>query len=109
MFLKNNLLFGIKSSIKLYLVNFVLFSDSSLEKHSMQSSSDHSSTHDSVLKVETRTATGSDLTPSEDEDDFSTQEDWEAARDHVEQTVFRYSGDFVDPVFPPKVCPLISF
>ncbi|KAK7077380.1 hypothetical protein SK128_001414 [Halocaridina rubra] len=69
-------------------------------------SSDRSSTHYSVLKVETRTATGSDMSPSED-DDYSSHGDWETSdtatsnarrHDHL-----RYSaGDFGDSLFPPK-------
>lgn len=69
-------------------------------------SSDRSSTHDSVLKVETRTATGSDLSPSED-DDYSSHDDWDTdtpavnARRHDH---FRYSAEeYGEPVFPPKV------
>ncbi|XP_064108144.1 irregular chiasm C-roughest protein-like isoform X2 [Macrobrachium nipponense] len=81
------------------------YKDSGIEKHSMRSS-DRSSTHDSVLKVETRTATGSDISPSED-DDYSSHDEWETTdtatsnarrHDHL-----RYSaGEFVDPLFPPK-------
>ncbi|XP_069956837.1 irregular chiasm C-roughest protein isoform X2 [Cherax quadricarinatus] len=82
------------------------YKDSGLEKHSMRSS-DRSSTHDSVLKVDTRTATGSDLSPSED-DDYSSHDDWDTnestvanARRHHDH--FRYSaGDFSEPMFSPK-------
>ncbi|XP_063842491.1 irregular chiasm C-roughest protein-like isoform X2 [Scylla paramamosain] len=54
------------------------YKDPGLEKNSMRSS-DLSSTHDSVLKVETRTATGSDLSPSEEED-YSSHDDWDERR-----------------------------
>lgn len=81
------------------------YKDSGLEKHSMRSS-DRSSTHDSVLKVETRTATGSDLSPSED-DDYSSHDDWDpdatAATNARRHEHFRYSaGDYGEPIFSPK-------
>ncbi|XP_042205852.1 irregular chiasm C-roughest protein-like isoform X2 [Homarus americanus] len=82
------------------------YKDPGLEKHSMRSS-DRSSIHDSVLKVETRTATGSDLSPSED-DDYSSHDDWEASDTTISNARrnhdrFRYStGDYSDPMFPVK-------
>ncbi|XP_069163784.1 irregular chiasm C-roughest protein isoform X2 [Procambarus clarkii] len=85
------------------------YKDPGLEKHSMRSS-DRSSTHDSVLKVETRTATGSDLSPSED-DDYSSHDDWDASDTAIPnsrqlQDHLRYSaGDFNDPMFPLKESP----
>ncbi|XP_071552748.1 irregular chiasm C-roughest protein-like isoform X2 [Panulirus ornatus] len=91
------------------VVIIVLFKkkDGGLEKHSVRSS-DRSSTHDSVLKVETRTATGSDLSPSE-EDDYSSHDDWETTDTTAAANVrrhFRYSGgEFHDPMFPLKDSP----
>ncbi|XP_042872259.1 irregular chiasm C-roughest protein-like [Penaeus japonicus] len=80
------------------------YKDSGMEKHSMRSS-DRSSTHDSVLKVETRTATGSDLSPSED-DDYSSHDDWDpetTASNARRHNHFRYSaGEYGEPIFSPK-------
>lgn len=88
----------------------------SFEKHSMHSN-DHSSTNDSVLKVETRTGTftgtASDLSPSDDDDDnndhdameddedgYNSNEEWTSTNlDEGEQgrmasrSSFRYSAD----------------
>lgn len=73
-------------------------------------SSDLSSTHDSVLKVETRTATGSDLSPSEEED-YSSHDDWESGdggggvmrRPPLPRDTLRYSAGEYDAGFPLKV------
>ncbi|XP_050708930.1 irregular chiasm C-roughest protein-like [Eriocheir sinensis] len=88
------------------------YKDPGLEKNSMRSS-DLSSTHDSVLKVETRTATGSDLSPSEEED-YSSHDDWESGdgssgimrRPPLPRDILRYSaGDYTDAGFPLKEQP----
>ncbi|MPC57770.1 hypothetical protein E2C01_051758 [Portunus trituberculatus] len=83
------------------------YKDPGLEKNSMRSS-DLSSTHDSVLKVETRTATGSDLSPSEEED-YSSHDDWESGdgcgvrRPPLPRDPLCYSAvDYTDTVFPLK-------
>ncbi|CAL4130583.1 unnamed protein product [Meganyctiphanes norvegica] len=81
------------------------YKDPTLEKHSMHSS-DHSSTHDSVMKVDNRTATGSDLSPSEEDDDYSHTSDWETSdtghSNNRGQDLYRYTSEYNDATFPPK-------
>ncbi|KAB7498478.1 Irregular chiasm C-roughest protein [Armadillidium nasatum] len=67
------------------------------------------STEDSVLKTDTRTITGSDLSPSEDDIDLSNDEDWDETtngsrgiHNRLQRNTYRFSGDFSNPVFPPK-------
>lgn len=83
------------------------YKDPTLEKHSMHSSDLSSTGHDSVMKVDNRTATGSDLSPSEEGDDYSHTSDWETSdtgHSNIRsgQDLYRYAQDYNDATFPPK-------
>ena len=68
-----------------------------MKKQSIHSSDRSSSFRESELKSGTRTLTETDSTPSDDDDDYHVQQNWPNSNSA------RYSGDFVDPLFPVRV------